>query len=405
MSDYLDCFIESYHQWTLSGKSPVLASAELNYYLKQKKKRLEKKRLQLEEDYEHVNGEIRGDQKKEGHPYYVRILYREARHILNYHQDGKLLKSFKEPVVFYGSLLDKEGYEDHLLSCPNCGHETMASLLKEGCPYCGTHFEMDDVYPCFTSFYSVPMIVERDRLMKVLKRNVLIGGGGSAIVLFVLSIITDTEMVWWFRIIKALFLSALMGGMCAVMVYMTMSMFLLIRVFMEAGRSLPLLGGISTGKKLTVRMKGYDPDFSYPYFEGRLIALFRSIAFSEAREKLSIYTGHEDLSFLDDAVDLSYRGASKLKSFKEEDGRLKITMKIYMHNTYMKEKITRKDEDLLVTMERKAGHEDPGFRAYKVQCPNCGGSFDAMHQKKCPHCSSEYELVNEDWVISSITKA
>ena len=80
-------------------------------------------------------------------------------------------------------------------------------------------------------------------------------------------------------------------------------------------------------------------------------------------------------------------------------------MKIYMHNTYMKEKITRKDEDLLVTMERKAGHEDPGFRAYKVQCPNCGGSFDAMHQKKCPHCSSEYELVNEDWVISSITKA
>lgn len=35
----------------------------------------------------------------------------------------------------------------------------------------------------------------------------------------------------------------------------------------------------------------------------------------------------------------------------------------------------------------------------RITCPNCGGSFDAVWQKICPHCESEYHMENEGWVI------
>ena len=404
MNSYLESFIEQYHKWTLDYSYPLITSTELNYYLSKKKERLEGKGLKIEEDYEHVKGEIKGNMEKKADPYSVHVLYREARHVLKYFKDGKTIASYKEPVVIYASLLNKDGYEDHLVTCDNCGQEAMASIMRNGCPYCGTRFEMEDVYPCFTSFYSVPGITEREKLKEDLKRNLLIAGIGSAVVLLILSFLSYEEYPILLRILISLFSAVVGGGMMVITVYMLMSVFLLIRAFREAGRSLPLLGGINTHKKLKEKMKEYDPDFSYAYFEGRLISLFRSIAFSDSRKDLSIYTGDNDLSFLDDAVDLSYRGASKLENFTVEDGKIKIEMKIYMHNTYAKERLKRKDEDFIVTIEKDGKPDDLSFSITKVHCPNCGGSFDAMHKKKCPYCGSEYKLVHDDWVISDITR-
>ena len=404
MIGYLESFIEQYHKWTLDYTYPFITSTELNYYLSQKKKRLENKGLRIEEDYEHVKGEITGNLERKSDPFSVHILYREARHILKYFRDDKVIASFKEPVVLYASLLDKVGYEDHLIKCDNCGQEAMASVMRNGCPYCGTRFEMEDVYPCFTSFYSVPGLVEREKLKEDIKKYLLIAGIGSALIVFVLSFISYKEFGILGRILISLFSAVFGGGMFMVSMYMLMSITLLIRAFWEAGRSLPLLGGINTDKKLKEKMKKYDPDFSYAYFEGRLISLFRSIAFSDSRKDLSIYTGDSDLSFLDDVLDLSYRGVSKLQNFAVEEGRIKIDMKIFMHNTYADNKLKRKDENFTVTIEKDGKPDDLNFNITKVHCPNCGSSFDAMHKKKCPYCGSEYKLVHDDWVISNITR-
>ena len=170
---YLDTFLDSYHDWTVHGKGLKYASRELRYCLNAQKERLKKKGISAEERYEHVKEEISGSLVKNGDPYEARILYRESKRILTYRDKEKILKELKRPVTFYGCLLDKKNYEDRLCTCPNCGHQTLLSELNDGCPFCGTVFETEDSYPCFTSFYTVNDIVERATLIDTLKKRMI----------------------------------------------------------------------------------------------------------------------------------------------------------------------------------------------------------------------------------------
>ncbi|MBQ6559272.1 MAG: hypothetical protein IJL85_00390 [Erysipelotrichaceae bacterium] len=402
---YLDAFLDSYHDWTVHGKGLKYASKELRYCLNAQKERLKKKGINAEERYERVKEEIRGSLVKDGDPYEAHILYRESKRILTYRDKEKILKELKKPVTFYGCLLDKKNYEDKLCTCPNCGHQTLLSELNDGCPFCGTVFETEDSYPCFTSSYTVNDIVERTTLMDTLKKRMIIAGVSVGILTFVTCLFTYTEYRIIFRILMSLFIGGLCGTFSAVYIYMMSSMFLIAKVFHEAGRSLPLLSGIRTRKKLSQKLQGIDPDFSFEYFEGRILSLFRTIAYSEDRDSLYIYTGDQDLSDLDDLIDIQYRGALQLKDVQIGEDMTQIKVKAFLSNTYDKDRIYHRDENYLLTVERENGsHTDPGFDLLTIQCPNCGGSFDALHEKNCPHCGSSYDLVHDDWVIREIRK-
>jgi len=401
----LDAFLDEYHEWSLSGKQPFLASKELAYDLEQQKKRLKHKKITFEESYEHVKDEVTGTLKQDGHPYFARILYREANRILTCSKEEEIVKRYKKPVIFYATLLDKEGYEDFTCTCPNCGHQTLASKLQDGCPYCKTVFEIEDVYPCFTSFYNVNAIVDRGTLMDRITRNLKIVGIVCGVLVFILSLYTWNDYVLWFRILASLFMGALCGGVSAFVAYMGNSLLLLFKVFKEAGRSLPLLKGMNTKKKLEEKIKPYDPSFSYAYFEGRVLSLLRTIAFSERRDDLSIYLGKDDLSFFDDLIDMQYRGVLQLKKFALKDGYFDITIKAFMTNIYADHRIHQKDENYILSLRKEVtAMTDPGFSIRKIQCPNCGSSFDALHKRNCPHCASAYDLEHDDWVITEIRK-
>ena len=166
-----------------------------------------------------------------------------------------------------------------------------------------------------------------------------------------------------------------------------------------------MLPGLNTRKKLTRKLQDIDPDFSFEYFEGRIISLLRTIAYSDDRDTLSIYTGWQDLSNLDDLIDIQYRGVLHLKGVNITDDMTQIKVKAFLSNTYARDRIYRRDENYLLTIERENGSKtDPGFNLLRIQCPNCGGSFDALHEKHCPHCGSEYDLVHDDWVIREIRR-
>ena len=402
---YLDAFLDSYHDWTLHGKGLKYASRELRYCLNEQKKRLQKKSIEAEDSYEHVQDEIKGSLLKGGDPYSARIVYREGKRILSYRNKEKTLKEYKQPVTFYGCLLDKKGYEDKLCTCPNCGHQTLLSGLNDGCPYCGTVFETEDSYPVFTSFYTVNGIVERATLMDRLKKRMIIAAIAVGLLMSVMSFISYDDYQLIFRILASLFMGGFCGAMAAFLTYMLSSIFLLIKVFYEAGKTLPMLPGLNTRKKLTRKLQDIDPYFSFEYFEGRILSLLRTIAYSEDRDTLGIYTGRQDLSYLDDLIDIQYRGVLQLKDVKISEDMTEIKVKAFLSNTYAKDRIYHKDENYLLTVERENGSRtDPGFDLLKIQCPNCGGTFDALHEKCCPHCGSPYDLVHDDWVIREIRK-
>ena len=403
VSFYLDAFLDAYHEWTVSGKGLKYASRELRYCLSAQKKRLAGKGIDSEERYEHVKDEIKGSLLKKGDPYKAQVLYRESKRLLSYRKEKRSLKEYKEPVTFYGCLLDKKDYEDKPCTCPNCGHQSLLSELSEGCPYCGTVFETEDSYPCFTSFYSVNGIVERSTLSERIKKRMIITGTATGLLLFVAFLFTYKEYAWYFRILGALFLSVLYGLVSAFIAYMINSFFLIFKMFREAGRSLPLLSGLKTKKKIEEKLKSIDPAFSFEYFEGRIISLLRTIAYSDDRDSLSIYSGKQDLSFMNDLIDIQYRGVLQLKGISFKEDMTQITVKAFLNNTYYTNRIYRKDENYLLTIERQTGSlTGLGFDILKIQCPNCGGSFDALHEKNCPHCGSYYDLVHDDWVIREI---
>ena len=401
----LDSFLDSYYEWTKNGKGLKYASHELRYCLNQRKRRLESKGIEMEESFEHVKDEIRGCLKKDDDPYLAKVIYRETNQLLTYKKNHKTVKSYKTPVTFYGTLLDKEGYEDLDCTCPNCGHVSKTSQLSEGCPYCGTVFETDESYPCFTSYYTVPGIVERATLMDKIKKRMIIVGSIAAVLGFLMTLFAENDYVFWFRILEALFFAGFFAFFGAFFTYMAHSIVLLIKVFFEAGRALPLMKGIRTKKKMESRMQKYDPDFSFEYFEGRVISLFRTIAFSQDRKDLCIYTSDQDLSFLDDLIDIQYRGALQLLHLDETDGRIHIDAKAFMTVVCDDGHFTKKDVNYVLSLEKDANEKTSlGFTPVRIQCPNCSGSFDALHLKKCPHCGSDYDLVHDDWVITGIRK-
>ena len=403
----LDDFLEGYHTWSVEGKGLAHASRELRYCLNRQRKRLAVKHVEIEDSYEHVKEEIRGSQSHGGFPYSSKVLYRESMRNLTIRRDGKTVKHAKRPVTFYGTLLEKRGYEDEPCTCPNCGHRSMVSEVQEGCPYCGTRFETEDVYPCFTSFYTVNGITERAGLMDRLKKRMLIGGLAVGIIMFlVYFFFVEQDYNLLGRTLISLFSGAMMGAMAALIVYLVCGIVLLGKVFGEAGKALPLLSGLGTRRKLEAQMKLLDPGFSFEYFEGRIISLFRTLAFSDDRQALSIYAGNGDLSFLDDLVDIQYRGALQLLDVREAGGMTEVTVKAFMTNIHAGEHVRERNENYILRVVRETGAQtDFGFSWMAIECPGCGGSFDALHLKACPYCNRPYNPAHNDWVITEVRKA
>ena len=402
----LDQFTDELHEWSLSGKEPSCASRDLRCFLDLQEKRLKSADTVREVEYTHVKEEISGCSYRKENGYSSKILYREAIQNITYRKNGKQIRKIRRPVNLYVSFTDKEGHEDREYTCPNCGHAFTALQARDGCPYCGTFFETDDVYPCVSSYYTVPAIVERAGLMDRLKKEMLAAGCICGIGLAVICLIVWDDMDMVFRILGALFMGALYGGVFAFLWYMFRSFLLLFRVFKEAGRGMPLLKTLNSRKKMMDFMAPYDRDFSYEAFEGRVLSLLRIIVFSDERDTLSVWEGNRDLSMFDNIADMQYRGAVYIRKCEKRDRILRVEGTAYLTDTYIRRTVREKDEKIHFTLEKEAdGRADPGFSIHKVSCPTCGGSFDAMHRRDCPYCGSPYDLKKKDWIIRDMRKA
>ncbi|MBQ5961344.1 MAG: hypothetical protein IJL53_11915 [Firmicutes bacterium] len=402
----LDQFTDELHEWSVSGKEPSCASRDLRYYLDLQEKRLKSAGISREEEFTHVKEEVSGCADRTENGYSSKILYREAVQHIIYQKNGKQIRKIRRPVNLYVTFVDKEGHEDRQYTCPNCGHTMTALQARDGCPYCGTFFETDDVYPCVSSYYTVPGIVERAGLIDKIKKEMRIAGVSCGVILAVTTFFAwnDMHIVW--RILSALFMGGFYGGVFAFIWYMLRSLILMIKVFKEAGRAMPLLKTISSRKKMLHFMQTYDPDFSYEAFEGRILSLLRTIVLSDDRDTLSIWEGRRDLSDFNNVADMQYRGAVYIKKYTKKDRYLVVEGTAYLTDTYVRSSVRERDEKIRFVLVREAeGRSDPGFSIHKVQCAKCGGSFDAMHRRNCPYCGSPYDLKKKDWIIKDMWKA
>ena len=178
-------------------------------------------------------------------------------------------------------------------------------------------------------------------------------------------------------------------------------------VFKEAGKSLPMVvQSAGSGKRFVSCMQKYSPEFSYEYFSDKVVSMLKMLIFAEDAQELPIYEGEFLGNLFSDVIESSYTGAVALKQFQVQGDVCRVTADVYLENIYDKGgRIYGRSERIRVFLRRSI--KTPVnfyFSIKKIQCKNCGSSFDAAKQKNCPNCHTKYEIGEDDWVITKIQK-
>ena len=162
----------------------------------------------------------------------------------------------------------------------------------------------------------------------------------------------------------------------------------------------------ATKARMEADLKRYDENFSYEYFEEKVLSLFRGIAFSENRSSLTIYDNADPLSYMDNIVDVEYRGTLEYVGSSVVENVLRISVKAYVVCAYYDNAsgtVSFKKQVFHLILAKKVKKEDYGFTIHAVNCKKCAGSFDAIHVSTCPYCGSHYSLIEDNWVVNQIT--
>lgn len=410
-----DEFLTDIVKFYEDGTEPSKASQDMRYYLHQHEKRLAEKGVKISRRYLMDEKSLKHTTTKNRPPYSVDLSFVECDSSTQFTNTStqKIMKKHKNSAsIFYVNILNREDQMNAEYICPNCGHKATLEVFSNGCPMCGTRFQMKQLFPCVTNYYLLSQLADRRKINKIIPtvRNLAILCG--------LGMAVYTTISTWPKCephAAALFFgvgAGLLTGMVSFFViYILSSIFLmhymLIKGASKAISSADVQSAALTKNALTKAMQRFDPEFSYEYFEGKAMSLFRAIVFSDDRTNMSIYRGDPNLPGFDDIIDIDYRGAMKFLILSVQNGNdLVLLVRLYMYNTYLiNGKIVQKKEDFNMTLVKKlTAQENYGFSIHAVNCKSCAASFDAMHILQCPTCGAPYHLEEEDWVVVGLKK-
>ena len=280
-------------------------------------------------------------------------------------------------------------------NCPNCGNVLKISELTDGCPYCGTRWILSDLFPVTTYYYFIKDISGTKKELKneMAPYMMLIG-----LLMFLVGLLLKRSILH--SIVIGIFGGLILG-------YFFWAISKLFTVFSEAGKSMgALIDSTGSKKKLLKKIKAYDPKFSYEYFTSEVVSLIKIISFADDLNDLAVYDGKETDLFKD-VVDVDFAGAIGFQKMKTDDDHIYLDVSVYLDVLrYNGKKISSSYEKYNMTLKRDIhAVTDTAFSITRVECKNCGASFDATRVKKCPYCDSEYDYAKDSWVVTQIRRA
>ena len=407
-----ETFCSEYQDLLGSDRRSLSMVDDLQYALELQKKRLESKGLRMECEItprgHFPHGEISrewSDAMFHSHMdirscNWKRTIFEGSKKVFQDSQD-KLLYTTATDLISGARNIENENY-----TCPNCGNVTTIGKLREGCPYCGTHFELQDLYPRVGGFYYVKEIggteqeVKKDVFRYMIPCAAVLGVLGLIVSLFS----NEEHTVLW--ILSLLFFTAFSAGAGAVLGYFLWASLKLSTIFYEAFRALQLLPGVMRSKKrYENELKNSAPDFSFDYFVNKVGTLAKMLVFSENPAALPVCVGDHIDNPYSDVVDALFRGPVIIRSFKKDGNYCHIKADAEFDLLY-KTKLGFVNRRRYVTMSLSRDMTQPLRKYYSVKkgsCRNCGGSFDASRYDHCPFCGTEYDIRKEDWFVTGLS--
>ena len=410
------------------GAFPEKSSADLRFALESQRNRVSKAGLTMVKKFEKTGAENAKTSQFVKYPYTYTVTSSRCNYETDFYKDGKLMsRSDLTEETLYMGILDKQvqaqaqvpgqaavqmqsaGQAIH--TCKNCGHTDLLSKFASGCPMCGTTYEMQQTYPCVSGYYTRPTVLSKKVYKGLMKFGFIYFGIFGAILGIVAGLSISDEQGFGFigTLAMTLFAITIFGGglllFSFVMFNMMLGPLLAAKKVSQHNEAMGIEAAASTKTKMEADIKRYVPDFSYEFFEEKVISLLRGIVFSDDRERLTIYDGKDDLRFMDKIVDVEYRGAVEYVGSSVVDGILRVSVKAYVVCGYYygDNMVVFKKEIFNMILAKKVKEEDFGFTIHAVNCKKCAGSFDAIHVHTCPYCGAEYHLIEDNWVVNQIS--
>lgn len=405
-------FAVNLEKYTCAEQPLQEGDQDIRYALKLQKDRLQKKGISMQYSFtprgHFANEDLALKSWKDAH-YTSQMKCRTCEMERTVLKNGKQEYCKQKNMTFYQTITDVNApqlAETDTYNCPSCGALSTLVKLQTGCPYCGTCFKMSDIFPVVSNYYFLEDAGMTDKESKAYFAKFMVPTGILFFFFMLFKFIFFDGMPDGSPIsfIITLLVSSVFAGV--VMGWLIGSFAMFGKVIWEAGKSMPLLPSLGSGNRFVNLMKQYSPEFSFEYFSNKVISLLKMIIFTDNLSELSIYEGAPLDGMFDDVIDVFYTGALGLKNFRVEGDFCYVTVTVFLDNLYDNgEQIYQKRNKYCIQVKRNFKQPvNLHFSIQRLQCKNCGASFDATKQKHCPNCDSVYHLENEDWVITDVKK-
>lgn len=327
-------------------------------------------------------------------------------------QNDRILYRDNLRRVFYGTVTDVvSGFrpDNEIHICPNCGADSTIADLQNGCPYCGTQYKMDDLFPKITSFYFFDQI-------RISKKKLMIGLP-ICIAVCTIAIFASAPYLSSNPLFAQMMQTIYRDGPAQAMLYGLIAggvwggfLFLMLDLIYKIAQAIVDLDRMGTGKsreRFELRMKKITPGFSFEYFKNKAISLIKTAVYSADESELLCYKGEPLPSEFKDIIDINYAGTFGLKEFNEENGIVTVVTKSYFDVLSVKDNIVSFTQPVIsATFQRRTDIPvNLNFRMTRINCPACARSFNPVKNKFCPSCGKEYELITDDWVLVDLKSA
>jgi hypothetical protein len=407
--DYFTLFMEQAAACLKGSKKVEYASRDFKNALYLQKKRLDEHNLSLEYSFSKKGALSDKDYgvKWVDEQFINFFKFRTVGLKTVFSRDGRPVYEKDEKKTVYiniAELVNPGAQEFSDIDCPNCGRRIAHKTIEEGCPHCGTHFNVEDIYPKINNYYFLyDLSISKKESKSGWMKWAIMTGTFFFIYLFVRDLRSRVSLL--ISILNSV-AAGIIGG--AVLGYFFHSISLLVNLFSEAGKSLGLLTKTTINPRKTAhdKMKHAGYHFSYDYFVSKVIYFNKMILFAQKPDKLAFVKSGAVYQDFSNIVDCQYRGAISIDSITINTGTAYINTTCYMECfSDVNGKICRENEEFSMVLSKKIdGTINYRYSIDDVKCLGCGGSFDAFLNKKCSYCGREYSSEADDWYVLEFRK-
>ena len=376
------------------GMNITFADNDISYLLKLQHNRIAEKGLEIEYDIYQRDAErkqfISGSNWRDAH-YESTVCFNPCGIKRNVKKGGKTRYRDDRKSVLYETITDVitgSHPDNDVFCCPNCGAISTIAGLQNGCEYCGTRFQMDDLFPKVTSYY---FLDDPGMTKDEFKKGYLTALAITVIGMLTLCLIFNRSIGYYIGF-------ALLS---VPMAYFLYGYFLFMKLIVGAIASAGKMGTAGSRRKFENRMKMISPEFSYEYFTSKALSLIKMAVFAGNEQELMFYEGGDLDPKMKDIIDLNYGGALGFINLKEEKNYVTVLTKAFFDVLYATdEKVYFKRQVFNATFKRRTDIPvNFNFSMTKIACPCCGASFDATKTKNCPYCGNRYGIITDDWAL------